>query len=216
MEHLEQVLKIGARCYDKTKLTPEEKRLLIIAYYTATGDRMKEDCGGCFAKIYAFFLNKSKQIQNQTTMEKLNFRIKDGKRIALHGMATVYTNANLTNDAALDILSRAPKAIDMFSDYPGNWREMAQQYLRSRKNGKAATVAAAAAEVGASAPAAAGAPPAEFHKDEFDIAGMKKKSLEAKTEKELREMCASFEMEPATYEKAKKPALIKMLLTKIG
>lgn len=214
MEYQQEVLQIGTRCYDKSKLTTTEKRLLLAAYRRHTGKQLQENCGNCYAKIYLYFLNKSNNLNQPITMEtNKKFRIKEGKRIMLHGMSEVYTNANITDEAAMQILHRSPKAIQLFSDYPNDWRERAAAHVRTKTNGKAATPAAAAKEVAAPV---ADKEAAEFDKDEFNVAEVKRQSLEAKSEKELREMCASFEMDEADYKKAKKPALVKMLLERIS
>lgn len=76
------------------------------------------------------FINIAKFITFDHITKKLEkmqrqFEIQKGKLISLG--SSDYTNDNITDEKALQILEQAPGFINYFSKYPSNWRDMIGQ-----------------------------------------------------------------------------------------
>lgn len=134
-------------------------------------------------------------------MENLKFKLIQGKRLALHGLGMVITNANLTNENALEVLRRAPGAIKFFETYPTNWREMTMAKT-------------AAPKPAAEKPTAAPVAPPPFKVSEIDLEKTRRDNLQGKGKKQLREMCQSFEIPEDEYAGKSKGELIELLMAK--
>jgi len=88
------------------------------------GLQRKRNCG-CVDDLLIMLksLNEPKIKLKQTQIMN-KFEIKEGKMIQLHGLNDAYTNANLTDEKAIEILKKFPKAIAFFSKHPDNWQEL--------------------------------------------------------------------------------------------
>lgn len=74
-----------------------------------------------------FFMLKSyrkEDINHKQIQMNSNFKLKKGKVIALHGMNEVITNANLTDDKAIELLKKFPGHAKSFEVLPENWQEV--------------------------------------------------------------------------------------------
>lgn len=137
------------------------------------------------------------------------FKLAPGKVISLHGLAHVYTNANLTDDAALDILKRAPRVIGWFTEYPPDWEQQAEARYKSvmKKHLSDSTTTD-------NSPSAPSAAPVKFDNKEFNLPEMKLAHLKEKSMDVLKKMCAQLEI--VVPENASKKKLIELLSAKIG
>lgn len=200
-ETLDRVLQIGPRCYDKSRLTPTERRLILEAYREATGIRLQPSCGPCYATAYQHLLT----LKYKPTMSTQQFQLKQGKKVALFGMADVYTQANMTDTVALRILKKAPKCIELFENPPANWREQASNFTEGPPR------PAPGVNIPKEAPATLTAPAANPVAG-VDVEAARRANLEAMDEDALKELCASLEMDRATYIRKKKNSLIALIL----
>ena len=207
-----KILTIGVRCYDKKALTKDEKSFILQAYYRATGERLTNGCSNCFAKVFQYFNSI-----NFKQMTEMRFRLKEGKKIMLHGMGDVLTNANLTNEKAIRILKRTPAAIKFFDFYPNDWR----QICGVTEQAAPVSVPADPAPVESSfsfqpdkAVPADQAVPADKSSDAtsgLDLETIRRNNLEGKTLKELKNIASNLELEEA-YSGLNKADLIEFLL----
>jgi len=186
MNSVDTIVEIGNRAFDKRKLSNDEKLMLLREYKRETGVSLQPNCGNCFITIVQYFTKlKTKK------MEVLLYKLKAGKKIMLHGMSQVITNANLTNANAAALLKRVPAAIKYFEVFPEDWN--------SRVPSKA------------SAPVAVVEPETA---DDLDINELRRKNLEAKTTPELRTICENLEIDADVFAKMKKSELVDLLFEK--
>lgn len=105
---------------------PEALRLLNSVHKALFGSNVKQGCGDCTVKAFTnirkyIYLQQQKKDFNLETMVKFkdrNFAIKDGKVLTMPGAS--YTNDNLTDESAVDILTRYPNLVKHFEKYPGS------------------------------------------------------------------------------------------------
>jgi len=67
--------------------------------------------------------------QNNTSMDQRKFELKEGVLITQYGDPIDYTRANMTDEAAIKLLSKSPSHIQSFSRYPENWEELVKNAL---------------------------------------------------------------------------------------
>ena len=63
--------------------------------------------------------------------ENCDYGLKNGALIQFFGTNEMYTNANLTNEAAERYLKEFPQAIGLFSNYPKDWEERANKDIET-------------------------------------------------------------------------------------
>jgi len=86
------------------------------------GLQRKTNCG-CIDDLFYMLKTLSKERINQKQTQMSNkFKLIDGKMI--HHAGTHYTNANLTDEKAVEILTKFPSHIRTFATYPENWKEL--------------------------------------------------------------------------------------------
>lgn len=109
----------------------KDKDLIRSVYKEIFGkvDFLRTNCRSCYVDAYIVLrkwlrendlLKQSYQLKTKTMAEK-QFTIKEGKRIMLFGVGTVYTNKNITDEKARELLSKYPKLISVFERYPSDW-----------------------------------------------------------------------------------------------
>lgn len=106
----------------KTEFTLEEKRLIKKIYRDISGKSWK-GCSSCWQTLY--METSPETITNKfTKMSQRKFHLQPGKQIALHGVPTVYTEDNLTDEAAIMILKKSRSHLRFFSQVPENVAEL--------------------------------------------------------------------------------------------
>ena len=144
-------------------------------------------------------------------MTTRKFHLLPGKIINLHGLGTAYTESNLTDEAAVQILRISRAHIKFFSAFPQDWEKLAGQAPASKKKeapvevvnvGKAAKVAATEERAAATV-----AEVVEEKTEEIDY--------EAMSKKELQGFASSKELPEKDWEKLSKTALITYLESKV-
>ena len=135
-------------------------------------------------------------------MENLKFKLKEGKKISLYGMAEVVTNANLSNEKAMHILKRCPGCINMFEVFPKDWATASKQAFKKQEAG----VKPHLADVPATAPV--------VDVTEFPLEQIRLENLQAKTNAELKAMCRHLEIEEAKFKFLNKGDLVALLMDK--
>lgn len=91
-----------------------------------------ELCQGCSKKIPGYLKKvKSLNLKDMETVDsqkqekkKNEFRFKGDKVVHVRGTSKYYSNANLTDEAAIAILKENPNRIALFKKYPANWKEL--------------------------------------------------------------------------------------------
>ena len=58
------------------------------------------------------------------------FKLEKAVTIPIFGTSEVYSDENITDEAALKILSRNPNAIKLFKKKPENWEELVEAYKK--------------------------------------------------------------------------------------
>lgn len=108
---------------------PEALSLLHSVYKELFGEGVKKECGDCNVKAfrriqkYISLQKQSNDNFNLETMKKFkdrNFALKQGKVLTIAFTADAITNDNMTDEKAIDILSRYPNFLKYFDKYPGS------------------------------------------------------------------------------------------------
>ncbi|WP_321479770.1 hypothetical protein [uncultured Bacteroides sp.] len=80
---------------------------------------VKSSCNDCYRdaliEVYTYLKREGKM------KEKSEYSLKNGVVIQVFGTNKVYTNANITNEAAEAYLKEYPKGINLFAYYPDDW-----------------------------------------------------------------------------------------------
>jgi hypothetical protein len=79
----------------------------------------------CVHDLFAYIsgLDEQKIKQKQISMES-NFKLKNNAVIQVHGLSIILTNANITDEKALQLLDKYPGHIVSFEKYPTNWKSL--------------------------------------------------------------------------------------------
>lgn len=125
MEEINKVLELKEKIFKK-KLSNEESKFIRQVYYNKFSIRLRSNCGTCI--IDAYFELKNLTNEKIKTMSKRLFKIKDGEVLSMHGIAESYTNANMTNRAALTMLKLNRGCIKFFTQFPENWSDLAENF----------------------------------------------------------------------------------------
>jgi hypothetical protein len=134
----------------------------------------KAPCKGCPSEQAEIFIELRTLINNLTPKNQNPMKNESGKftiaaNVTVHdqGRGKVFTENNITDEDALDLLSRNPRSIGQFKNYPKDWKAQAAEYAAGKSaaaaKAKAAKIKAAEAlESGKPAkPAAKPAAPAK-------------------------------------------------------
>ena len=98
----------------------------MLALYSQVFD---EPCSGC-PKKYPVYLKRLKQFQMKKEKKESLFQLAKAVTIPIFGTSEVYSDENITDEAALKILSRNPNAIKLFKKKPENWDELVEAYKK--------------------------------------------------------------------------------------
>jgi glutathionyl-hydroquinone reductase len=105
----------GLSSSDKTFIENIHKQILRRPF-TRTG------CGDCYKDAV---IEMSIYLKNNEIMEKSNYLLNAGAILQSSGDPNVYTNSNLTDEAAERYLKDNPNRIIFFSAYPNDWKKRA-------------------------------------------------------------------------------------------
>lgn len=92
-------------------------------------------CSNCYRDAYILIYTKLKK--DGTMPKEKKFILLNG--VLLHAFnGQVFTNANLTDEIAMDALNENPNRLDLFSKYPDNYKELceARKTLKEKAAGK--------------------------------------------------------------------------------
>lgn len=128
MNFAEQVNLLLASYGEISAKKPEAMKLLNTVHKALFGSSVKQGCGDCNYKAYMniqkhIHLQSQKPNFNLETMKKFNdrnFVIKEGKVLTVGFTGEGLTNHNLTDAAAIDLLTRYPNFLKNFDKYPGS------------------------------------------------------------------------------------------------
>lgn len=85
-------------------------------YLAIFGERIKLCCG----KTLQYYFDKLKKHVEMKNQDK-KYLLKEG--VQMHCNHNVYTNANLTDEVAIELLKQDPRRISNFEKFPENWNE---------------------------------------------------------------------------------------------
>lgn len=96
--------------------------------YHFFGTHLKTGKCSCIEDLFYFLNNISDEIINQKNKKNMSkFKLKEGVLIALHNISHQVTNDNLTDEIALDILTKYPAHKVSFAVLPDNIDELIDQ-----------------------------------------------------------------------------------------
>lgn len=113
----------------QTTLSTSDKSDIELMYREVLGkDFVKTSCNDCYhdavIETYLYLKQKGKM------KEKSNYSLKNGVLLQTEfGSNTMYTNANLTDEAAETYLANAPKGILFFASMPTDWEERVKKRM---------------------------------------------------------------------------------------
>lgn len=114
---------------EKTTLSTSDKSEIELMYLEVLGKNfVKTSCNDCYhdAVIEMYLYLK----QNGKMKEKSNYSLKNGVLLQMEfGSNMMYTNANLTDEAAEIYLASAPKGIVFFASMPTDWEERVKKRM---------------------------------------------------------------------------------------
>lgn len=204
----DQILKVLSlkekACKAPHTFTQEERNLYHNVYYKLTGTRKKTRCSTCLTEIYFEVKSLSKQ-KTIIMKSQSKFSLKPGVVIGFHGMAQDYTNANLTDRAALMILKRSRGSIKHFNSFPENWMEMVGQFDLTMKDEQLETLINGEVASSSILDGSASKP---------DIDPIKE-ALESQTKSELYEKAEQMGLPESEWKKKNKTQMVEYLFAKI-
>lgn len=111
----------------------------------------KAPCKGCpsdqaeiFIELRNLINNLTPKNQNQMKNESGKFTIAPNVHVHDQGRGKVFTDISITDEDALDLLSRNPRSIGQFKSYPKDWKAQAAEYAAGKDAAKAAKAKAKA------------------------------------------------------------------------
>lgn len=111
----------------QTSLSSSDKVDIEIMYHEVLGRTFAgTSCGDCYhdavIEIYSYLKKYGKM------KEKSNYALKNGVLLQINfGSGEMYTNDNLTDEAAEKYLSKYPKGISLFAAAPTDWEERVEK-----------------------------------------------------------------------------------------
>lgn len=96
----------------------------------------EQPCGNCQGKIHGYLM-KLKKIDmdtiNENKSREFNFKNDTICVPVKFGQAQMFTNANLTDEKAIEILAENPKRAGLFAKLPEGWEERVNSYIEQVK-----------------------------------------------------------------------------------
>lgn len=104
----------------ETGFSNQDKEAVVSLYKEVLNkDFVRTSCSDCyedaFIEIYNYVKKEGKM------KEKCSYTLKNGVLIQVFGTGQMFTNDNLTDEAAESYLKLYPKAINQFAHYPDDW-----------------------------------------------------------------------------------------------
>ena len=93
-----------------------------------------QSCFSC-PKKFPVYLNqlRNRIMKNENKESKGKFELSKGVTIPIFGTSEVYSDRNITDEAALKVLSRNPKASKLFKKLPKDWEDQVEAYIEGTK-----------------------------------------------------------------------------------
>jgi len=110
------------------KIIENNHEIVLRQKFTKTG------CGDCYRDAIILMINYLKK--NDIMEKKSNYQLKPGVIIHIIGMNNVFSNHNLTDEAAETFLKNNPKGIKMFTYHPEDWESKVEKLKNKKDNGK--------------------------------------------------------------------------------
>src|SRR3989304_2113113 len=117
--------RVNKKGLENAKLTNEEKTFCE-KIYKKLGNSSWRSCSNCWMDLQTLTsIINQKQIKLMSTQK---FQLKKNVRIQSHGLANVYTHKNMTDEAAIALLSKSASHLVSFDAVPDNWKELVAKY----------------------------------------------------------------------------------------
>lgn len=111
----------------KSSLSSSDKSSIVVLYQEVLGRKfVRTSCSDCYRdaviEMYSYLRKNGKM------KEKSNYALKNGVLLQMNfGSSEMYTNDNLTDEAAEKYLATHPKGISLFSVAPDDWEKRAKE-----------------------------------------------------------------------------------------
>lgn len=111
----------------KSSLSSSDKSSIVVLYQEVLGRKfVRTSCSDCYRdaviEMYSYLRKNGKM------KEKSNYALKNGVLLQMNfGSSEMYTNDNLTDEAAEKYLASHPKGISLFSVTPDDWEKRAKE-----------------------------------------------------------------------------------------
>lgn len=138
-------------------------------------------------------LNKQKINQKKVNMTR-KFEIKKDKMIQLFNQNDVYTDANITDEKAIELLKSSPGLIKFFSKFPADWRDLAAGFKHKKPSE---------------------APKGEEKAPAKTVELSRKETLMSQSDKELEATATAFNLPKKEWKKLKGEKLVDYIIKKI-
>ncbi|TZF84514.1 hypothetical protein FW774_05870 [Pedobacter sp. BS3] len=111
------ILELQSRYAELGRREPQTVEQLRKLHLAAFGERLEKSCGNCITKAY--FKISRLTLQNLIDMSEKQFKLKKDALLSYKG--DHYTNANLTDKVAAEVLEKYPKMAKMFESTPAGF-----------------------------------------------------------------------------------------------
>lgn len=101
----------------------------MLKYYSELFDY---SCFSCPSKFPAYLNQLRNHLAMKNPEKKGDFQLTQGVTIPIFGTSEVYSDRNITDEAALKILSRNRNAIKLFKKHPKDWEEQVEAYEKGQ------------------------------------------------------------------------------------
>jgi hypothetical protein len=125
--------------------TPEGLAVLRDTYFMAFGEYYQENCSPCHEKAYFKLMQIQFNPNNYLKMSTRKYLLKDGHQVQIFGSSEIYTNANLSDEKAVELLNDNPNRSVSFAIINGSdaekWDGKKLTVLKAVKSGNTKNVA---------------------------------------------------------------------------
>lgn len=120
--------------------------LLAQDYFEKTGKKLNKGCTSCIIEMLLTLKNQYKMTQFKFKRRAATYKNKKGDK-------TTISNSTMTDEKAVEFLKTNPKRIELFSEYPSNWKDLVKKGVSSESDAEKEVRLAAEAEAKAVAEA---------------------------------------------------------------
>lgn len=91
----------------------------------------------CIEDLFYYINNVTNEKLTKKQQQTMNkFKLKEGIVLTLHAFNEAFTNSNMTDDKAVEILAKYPGHIVSFEIVPKDWKEQVEKFKKSGGKGK--------------------------------------------------------------------------------